>query len=67
MATYQMNDLRITTHDDIQHMIVNLQLYRIRLWLKELDRKHSGRQGAIWHEIAETFELFDKSGEEDNE
>lgn len=30
-----------------------------RAWLLELDRKHSGRQGAIWQELVDTFKLFE--------
>ena len=31
--------------------------YGFRKWLIELDDKHSGRQGAIWQEIAEMFKV----------
>lgn len=32
-----------------------------RDWLTELDRKHSGQQGAIWAEIVEEFRLFEEA------
>lgn len=31
-------------------------------WLRELDRRHSGRQGAIWAEIVAVLGLFADDG-----
>jgi len=38
--------------------IAQLQLEKVKKLLLELDRKHSGRQGAIWADIISIFELF---------